>query len=391
LPGITRFHAAAEDPHPFEMALDDGRPLARSDSLAEGALPTVAEGAAPLLLPDGRPGRLLRRTLAPRVPEDGAPTQRKVVVRVARSVEALEATRWLLCQVLLGAGALALALSVGAVWLTVRRSLRPLQVLARQIDAIDAARLSSRLPASDQPLELRPAVDQVNDLLARLEAAFDRAREFNADVSHELRTPIAGLKMILEVASSREREPEAYRKALADALQVVAQLEALVENLLLLSRADAGLLEARREPVRLFELTERCLAPLEAQVRARGLRVTNALPADGVLESDGARLRMVVANLVGNAVAYTVAGGAIEVDAPPGVLLRVRDSGPTLAEADLERIFLPFTRLDTSRTGSDVHCGIGLALSRALCTSLELELRAQNRDGWLEFLVTRAS
>ena len=229
----------------FQLRLDDGFLLARSASLGEGNLSGSAEGVTRLRLPDGRWGRVRVMALQPRHPED-APvpaTGRLVQVSVARSTDEIDATLLLLDEVLLGAGLFAMLLAaVAATWI-VRSGLQPLGLLARQLDHIDAQRLSERVDRSAHPPELRAAVDKVNELLARLEAAFARARQFNADVSHELRTPLSGLKLILEVALSRERDVESYRVALTRSLKVVGQLSGLVESLLLLARLDREALE----------------------------------------------------------------------------------------------------------------------------------------------------
>ena len=370
----------------FQLRLDDGFLLARSASLGEGNLSGSAEGVTRLRLPDGRWGRVRVMALQPRHPED-APvpaTGRLVQVSVARSTDEIDATLLLLDEVLLGAGLFAMLLAaVAATWI-VRSGLQPLGLLARQLDHIDAQRLSERVDRSAHPPELRAAVDKVNELLARLEAAFARARQFNADVSHELRTPLSGLKLILEVALSRERDVESYRVALTRSLKVVGQLSGLVESLLLLARLGAGQVPLRPARLELRELVDECFAPFAEVARARGLRFENAVKGEDVVEADETALRMIVGNLVSNAVAYTASGGSVVVEGPSAeAVLRVRDSGPTLVPEDLERIFGAFIRLDGSRTDTEAHCGIGLTLTRALAGAMGLQVTAQNLDGWL--------
>jgi two-component system heavy metal sensor histidine kinase CusS len=343
-----------------------------------------------LTLRDGRPGRVRVGTWAPRMSEDdpGAVASGRLVhVAVARSTEGIDATLGLLDQLLAFGGVTALGFAGIAAWFAVRRGLRPLARVVGRLDAIDATRLTERMSSQGVPDELRVAVETVNGLLARLEQSFSRARAFNADVSHELRTPLSGLKAILEVTASKDRDGPAYRTALSQALSVVSQLEGLVENLLLLSRVDAGQLEAKREPVSLRSFVDDCWAPHAARAEAKRLTFTNEVADDASMLTDRARLRMIIGNLLGNAVAYTDPAGAIVVDTV-GAVVRVKDSGPLVPPADLERIFLPFVRLDPSRTGTEAHSGIGLALVRALCGSLSLEVAARHADGWLAFEVT---
>lgn len=374
----------------FEIWLDDGTVLARSASLGNADLRGQAEAITKLALPDGRPGRLRVSVLQPRRPDD-APVPasgRTLTVAVARSTDTLEAVLLRLDEALLGAGFAAMLLAAAAATFIVRRGLQPVGTLARQLDSIDAQRLSERIDRASHPQELRAAVDKVNELLSRLEAAFARARQFNRDVSHELRTPLSGLKMILEVALSKDRDGADYRLPLSQSLRVVEQMGALVESLLLLSRLGAGQVPVRPGRLALRELVDECFAPWAAQASARGLSFENRIAEGALVEADEAALRMIANNLLSNAVAYTTAGGALVVEgAEPHALLRVRDSGPTLAPADLERVFGAFVRLDSSRTDTGAHCGIGLTLTRALGDAMALDVSAHNRDGWLHFVV----
>ena len=297
--GLDEFEPGPDAAY-FELRLDDGQVLARSASLGEGDLPGGTDGVAKLKLPDGRLGRVRVMMLQPRHPED-APvpaTGRLVRVSVARSTDDIDATLLLLDEVLLGAGLSAMLLAAAAAAWIVRRGLQPVGLLARQLDAIDAQRLSDRVDRAAHPEELRAVVDKVNELLERLEAAFGRAREFNADVSHELRTPLSGLKMILEVAHSKERDVEGYHLALSQSLRVVGQLSALVESLLLLSRLGAGQVPVRPARLELRALVDECFAPFADAARARGLSFENALPQDAVVEADETALRMVASNLL---------------------------------------------------------------------------------------------
>ena len=146
-------------------------------------------------------------------------------------------------------------------WL-LARGLAPLGALRRDLARIDEGRLGTRLPLEGQPTELAGPVKTLNELLARLEAAFARERQFTADVSHELRTPLAGLRTLLEV-TQKAPSPADHAQALA----IVVQMCALVENLLMLARVDAGQVEVRRAPVAAAHARRRVL---EAARKRRG-------------------------------------------------------------------------------------------------------------------------
>jgi signal transduction histidine kinase len=220
-------------------------------------------------------------------------------------------------------------------------------------------------------------------LMRRVQAGVARERRFTADVSHELRTPLAGLRTLLEV-SARSPRPEDTQAALA----IVLQMCGLVENLLTLARVDAGQIQITREPVALRALVEECWAPHAQAAAARTLELRNELPADAMASTDREKLRMIIGNLLSNAVEYTEAGGWIAIAAPAGTLLEVADSGPPIA--DCERVFERMWRGDAARSATGLHAGIGLSLARSLAEVLGLTLACRNEDRIVRFVVSSA-
>jgi two-component system, OmpR family, heavy metal sensor histidine kinase CusS len=376
----------------FQVWTDRGKTIGRSPSLGESDLPRdgVEAGMDHGVLPDGRRGRWLRVELEPRRdPEvETSLFGRKVTVVVARSTDEIDAAMSRLRWLLWGSALTAMVLASLAGAVAVRRGLIPVERLGARIDSIDARRLDERLPTEGIPTELGSAVVKLNELLARLQASFERERRFGADASHELRTPLAGLRNILEVARSRDRTAAAYRDAIDDALSVTRQLSALVETLLTLARLDARQETPARESVELAELVRECYTSFEGRSRQRGLRFENRVPAGEGVSSDRERLRIVIQNLVSNAIDYTAERGTVIVKSDParGVLLEVRDSGPPIPESALDEIFERFYRLDPSRSSTGEHWGIGLALARAMSETLDLTLSARNDEGgWVSF------
>jgi signal transduction histidine kinase len=171
-------------------------------------------------------------------------------------------------------------------------------------------------------------------------------------------------------------------------------MHGLVENLLMLARLGARQLPVSRERVDVSRLVDECFSALADKAFARQLRFENLIPKDVAVISDREKLRIVVSNLLANAVEYTPSGEQVVVanDARRGVLLDVSQSGPALPDSALETIFHPFFRLEPSRAGSGEHCGIGLALVRAICEALGLSATAHNpARGGVAFRVTSAA
>ena len=389
----------AQRPAYFQAWLDDGQVLARSPSLQGRDLPRPApRGAAPafstLTLPDGRPGRAagLRQPL--RIEEDGPgtarPSGRYVTVAVAQGTENVRASlgavrRWLALWVGITLVAAALAVVV-----SVSRGLRAARDVAARVGEIDAARPRPFLPAGRLPDELAPLVDKVNELLARIEESFARERRFTADVSHELRTPLAALRAMIEVALRRTRQPDEYATAIGEMGDVVGQMQTLCENLLALARLDAGAVPVRPEPVALRLLVDDCWRSFQGLADERGLRFANQLDPGDTVTTDRDHLRIIVSNLLSNAASYTAGGGWIVVRSGATSLLQVDDSGPGIPAEILPHVFDRFVRGDGARSAG-VHCGIGLALVRALGESLRLAVSAENtREGGVSFQVRAA-
>ena len=396
--GLPEFERMFEGAY-FEVYLDDHSLFARSRSLGDRALRKSVWSEEPqvqaLVLPDGSRGRVYLSLLAPRPGEElRSPTGRRIWVSVARATSELDATLATLRLLLWGSGLTALAVASIVCVMAIGRGLKPLRRLLGRVDAIDAKRLGDRLPVDDLPRELQPVASKLNELLSRIEVSFAREREWNTAVSHELRTPLAGLRTILDVSASRERAATEYRAAIADAREVVTHMNQLVDQLLLLARLDAHAWDVTRDRIELWRLVEDCYVTHRVKATARRLRFDNRVPPALMLTADYDKLRIVVSNLIGNAVEYSSEAGEIriETDAAHGCMLEVANNGPAIPGASLENIFEPFVRLESARSGSGEHCGIGLTLVRALCEAMGLSVAAHNRDdGWVVFRIGTGS
>jgi two-component system, OmpR family, heavy metal sensor histidine kinase CusS len=376
----------------LEVRLDDGSVLARLPPDGK-ALPSPPRGAAPrfetIRAPGGAVERLYQAWLQPRV--RGGVTAPRVAVAVLRDTAHLERRLSRLRLILVASTLGVIGLAAVVVSATIGRSLRHVSRLSASIGSIDAASLAERLQLQGLPEELRPPFIKVNELLSRMERSLARERQFNADVSHELRTPLAGLRTILEVSASRDRPAPDYRSSLAEALEVVAQIEGIVENLILLARLGSGQLAGGpREEIRVDDLIDSCVAPYREAMARRGLRFQNRVPAGTTLRSDRVKLRLVCGNLLSNAAEYTAERGWIAVESDPaqGLVLSVLDSGPAIPADALSKLFDPFFRLDGSRSGGGMHYGIGLALVRGVCETLGYQAGVQNTtDGAVAFTI----
>jgi two-component system sensor histidine kinase QseC len=361
-------------PEYFEIRFDGEKVLARSNSLGKGNLAAGPSSSAAVyqdvILPDNRCGRSLTIQLWARVdhdedePDDAAAAQR-LELTVAWDTADLDGTLLRLRWLLVGLCAGAIVVSGAARVFVVGRAVRPVNRLAAEIESLRETDLARRLDLPDVPAELAPVVQRLNGLLGRLENAFGRERAFTADVAHELRTPLAGLVTTLEVCRSRPRDNPAYEAVIDKCRKMIDRMQAMVESLLLLARADGGQLAAVRKRVDLSLLLSECWAVCQVRAEQRGLRIDWAVPAGCIVESDPDKLRIIFQNLFDNAVSYVDDGGTIRVvvDAE-GV--EISNSGSKIGSEELPHLFERFWRGDQARTDTGVHCGLGLSLCRRL-------------------------
>jgi signal transduction histidine kinase len=193
-------------------------------------------------------------------------------------------------------------------------------------------------------------------------------RRFTADAAHELRTPLTALRGGIEVALRGERSAEEYRRVLQSSLEDVVRLIRLAEDLLLLSRVSGGA-PLPRAPVALEPLLGE-VCSIAAQIGSeRGVAVRLAESAPATVMGDALALRRALMKLVENAVAYTPAGGKVELALrceAGWASLAVSDTGAGMEPADLERIFEPFVRLEAARVRDTGGAGLGLAIARSI-------------------------
>jgi signal transduction histidine kinase len=369
----------------FQVFDDKGASLTRSDSLWGRDLP-LAHGTleAPvywdLQLPNGRPGRAIGIEFAAdqqnrRGARKEAEMRARVVVASDRSyVEGLIAR---LNVTMVIAGLAMIGVIVLAVPLVLRRGLRPLRTVADQASRIDANSLTERFAVEELPAELKPIARRLNDLLARLEANFERERRFSANLAHELRTPLAELRSQAELALKWPEERTADNDKTV--LEIAMQMEALVGRMLALARAEQGRRAEKTDTVVLADVVAGVLEPLAETIQARGLTVAQAVSSEATLTTDAVLLRSIVANLLENAANYARAGAEIRIDAEATektFSFRVSNAADNLQAEDLPRLFERFWRKDSARTGGGAHAGLGLALARSVAEQLGCELTA---------------
>ena len=279
--------------------------------------------------------------------------------------------------VLLGIPVALILAAAGGLWLA-SIGLRPITIMARR---------AGKLPLTGDE-DLGPPVrdDEIgqltrafNALVARLRSALQTQRQFMADASHEFRNPVSVIRSASDVALSREHRDESeYRDALAMIGAQSRRLGALVEDMLVLARADAGGYPVR--PVDFFvdDVIDECLVAVSVLASHHRVTVRSTGTTDVAIRGDQELLRRLLVNLLQNAVQHTPPGGTVSVDvsATDGmVCVRVVDTGTGIPIADVTRVFDRFVQLDVSRRSEGAGLGLTIAkwIAEAHCGSLVVE------------------
>jgi signal transduction histidine kinase len=273
-----------------------------------------------------------------------------------------------LALVLAGAGGLWLA-SIG---------LRPITLMARRATSLPLTGLEDLGPAPRDD-ELGQLARAFNGLVARLRSALQTQRQFMADASHELRTPVSVIRAAADVTLSRhDREELEYREALAMTGAQAKRLGRLVEDMMVLARADAGAYPLRPVDLYVDDVVEECRRAVNVLAKERGITMTSSGASDVLIRGDEELLRRLMLNLLQNAVQHSPTHGVVSVDVSPNgsrVSVRVSDSGAGIPEADRMRIFDRFVQLDPSRRAEGAGLGLPIArwIAEAHDGSLSLE------------------
>ena len=370
---LTEYAQATPDGNLIEVRDPQGQQILSSKMVA-----LMRANAAQSAFGNQKTGRARYRTYVTTAQVNGAPFQILVGTPLRPTQSILRDLRTLLIW---AAPAVLLIASLGGYWMS-RRALAPVDEINEAARSIGIQNLSRRLTVPATGDELQRLSETWNDMLARLESAVKRLTQFTADASHELRTPIALIRTTAELTLRRERSPETYREALSEIVAESERTTRLIEDLLLLARADAGLPTLPLENIELTPLVRDICEQGQVLAEARQLQISTDLPDEPVfVRANDPALRRLLLLLVDNAVKYTPAGGQITVSVGQdraGATLAVRDTGIGIPDSALPHVFERFYRADDSRNRDAGGAGLGLSIAKWIAERHHASLEAES-------------
>lgn len=305
---------------------------------------------------------------------------------VAAPVNAVPFGQQELLQAMLVIAPLILVGSFGLGYVLADTSLRPLEVMVDELEAItDGKRLHRRVAVPVSAEELARLARTMNRMLTRLEDSFTSLRRFTADASHELKTPLMVLRAGVERAMLHPRTPTSAMRSLEEVMEEIHRMSEMVENLLTLARADEGGAVLSVEALDLRELVAEASETAGILGDAPGITVRTELPPTPVVVPvDRSRIRQLLLNLVTNAIKYTPPGGKVSlglVDRGDTAAIVVGDNGIGIPAADLPHVFDRFYRVDHARTRTSERpgSGLGLAITKWIADAHGGQITVQSR------------
>ena len=279
---------------------------------------------------------------------------------------------------------LALIIASGGGVFLASRALSPIDGLTRTARRISAEDLSQRLNMRLPDDEVGRLARTFDEMIARLDEAFRRQRQFTADASHELRTPLTAIKGQTEVALQKDREPEEYRSVLRNVNLEVDRMIRLVSSLLTLARADARQVPLAKESISLGGIIDDAADQVRPAADSKGVLVRVGNGTETRLTADQDLLLQLMLNLLDNAVKHTPSGRSIDVSWSTdngSAKVEVSDEGPGIPSEHLPHIFDRFYRVDKARSRDGGGVGLGLSICRWIAQAHGGSIEAGNAPG----------
>jgi heavy metal sensor kinase len=264
------------------------------------------------------------------------------------------------------------------------KALKPVDDITQAARMITSQNLNQRIVPPKVKDEISRLIETFNGMISRLDQSFRQIKQFSSDASHELKTPLTILKGEVEVMLRKERTQQEYQQTLKSNLEEINRMSQIVEDLLLLSRADTGQIELNKGDINLTEMLSEVVAQMDMLARSKGLDLSASNNHHDIhIFGDALRIREMLINLIENGIKYTEEGGSVcislqkefphaagdpsdrlEKERESLIKIVVSDTGIGISKEDQERIFNRFFRVDKARSREQGGSGLGLSICK---------------------------
>jgi heavy metal sensor kinase len=323
------------------------------------------------------------------------------IVQIASSLEGVEdvLNKLFLILIITVPSALLVA-SLGGQFLA-HQALKPVDDITQTARMITSKNLNQRINPPKVKDEISRLIETFNEMISRLDQSFRQMKQFSSDASHELKTPLTILKGEVEVTLRKERTSQEYQQILKSNLEEINRMSQIVEDLLLLSKADTGEIRLNKEDINLMEILNEVVAQMDMLAKSKGLHLSTSNHHQDIhIFGDALRLRELFINLIENGIKYTEEGGSIHIllekeYLPPVesqsdwvekeegefVKIIVSDTGIGIAKEDQEKIFNRFFRVDKARSREQGGSGLGLNICKWIVEAHQGEIKVESELG----------
>jgi heavy metal sensor kinase len=323
------------------------------------------------------------------------------IVQIASSLEGVEDALNTLFIILIITVPLALMVaSLGGQFLA-HKALKPVDDITQTARMITSQNLNQRITPPKVKDEISRLIETFNGMISRLDQSFRQIKQFSSDASHELRTPLTILKGEVEVMLRKERTQQEYQQTLKSNLEEINRMSQIVEDLLLLSKADTGQIILNKGDINLTEILSEIVAQMDMLARSKRLYLSASNNHQDVhIFGDALRIRELFINLIENGIKYTEEGGSIHISLQKEYLPPVRnqtdrlekererfikiivsDTGIGISKEDQEKIFIRFFRVDKARSREQGGSGLGLSICKWIVEAHQGEIKVESELG----------
>ncbi len=263
------------------------------------------------------------------------------------------------------------------------KNIQPIVEISKTLDRITKHNLSERVELPETQDELYTLSNSINELLDRIQNAFEREKQFTRDASHELRTPLSVIKGTLEVLVRKPRSESEYKEKINYCISEIDNMSERVDQLLLLARFDKGNISLRKEKLPAISLIDNAIHRHRKLIEEKNIRILINDDANATVETDPYYVDMIFENIVSNAVKYSKENGVVEINTiteDERVIVEVKDFAGGIKVEDMNYVFNPFFRSESLNHKHIGGSGLGLSIAKKAAEVLEIDLDLTNHD-----------